>query len=179
MTDLVHDVPTVDETHDIQDAAPAQGSILSRLAARRAELAAGRSPLDLEIPGYSGELWCRYRFVEYERVAKIATKLEKVKDEATRNLLACQDTLITCCEEILVRDKNGGLVSLAGELGDGKPVRFDLRLAEVLAFDAENARDVVRGVFENDFALIGQAAEVTTWLGTESPEVDAELLGEA
>lgn len=163
-----------------QPAAHAAGSILGQIAQRRAELAQGRKPLDLEIPGYDGQLWCRYRFVSYDRLANIGVRLTRtVKDEATRNLLGCVDTLIACCDEILVRNQAGALVSMSSEIGDDRPVQYDRRLADGLGFEAETARDVVLGVFANEYALIGQAGEVTEWLTRESPEVDKELLGES
>jgi hypothetical protein len=170
-----------DEITQEAPAAHAAGSILGQLAARRAELAQGRKPLDLEVPGYSGKLWVRYRFVSYEVMAKASARFakEKLPDEQ-RDLVGCIETLITCCDEVMVADDAGVLRPLAAELGDPRPVRFDdTRLADVLGYEATRAREVVRGLFENEYAIITQAAQVSEWLASEAPEVDRDLLGES
>jgi hypothetical protein len=168
------DVPHVDDT---AQAAPTS-SILGQLTARRAALVAERPPLDLEIPGYGGDLVARYQFVPFERMGRIGLDLEKVKDKTAQVRFAAADTLIACCREIMVQ-VDGEVVPLADEAGLHHPVQFDEALSEILALDVSRARDVVFAVFGNDYAVIEQAGTVSDWLRDGSPEVDRDLLGEA
>jgi hypothetical protein len=165
------------EVDDSAQAAPTS-SIIGQLAARRAALIAERAPLDLEIPGYGGDLVVRYEFVPFERMGRIGKDLAKIKDETAQFRFAAADTLIACCREIMVRVSDE-LVPLADEAGLSHPVQFDEALSEILALDASRARDVVFAVFGNDYAVLEQAAAVSDWLRDGSPEVDADLMGEA
>ncbi|MCW3039352.1 MAG: hypothetical protein JWM31_1257 [Solirubrobacterales bacterium] len=155
---------------DSAGAAP-EGSPLGRLAARRQELQAQRTPLDLDVPGYGGALVARYGFVGYQEAAKTAKRLERVPDEAARNLLGCIDQLTMACIGLFERDDDGELTQVA----DG----FGPDLAEILGFEAETAREVVQGTFPDEWAIIRQAQAHSEWLNRESPEVDSDLLGEA
>lgn len=143
-------------------------TLLTRLRERRAALGAARTT-DLDVPGYDGAIVVRYKWVPYEEMAKAGRKLAKIKDDTRQQLAAAADTLVMCCESILLRVEDD-LQPLAEHFGDEA-------LGEALGFEAETARRAVFELFRNDYAVLQQAVEVSAWLQGESPEVDEEFAG--
>lgn len=171
---------------------PDAGSVLGRLRARREDLAQDHH-LDLDIPGYDGDLVARYRPLTAGEQARIAAKVERAdrlagNDEqaAEAQLRTALDTIIAACVEILAR-QDGKLVPLADVMGSGVPVRYDQQLADALGITgADSARAVVRGVFPRDShgEVVPQpvnrhANEVAAWMARIGSDVDGDLLGEA
>src|SRR4051812_32253240 len=83
---------------------PRNESTLERLRAKRAEKAHEATPLELPIPGYDGELVCKYRPLTWGELKKIGEKVDKSKNPA-RELHAHCDTLILACEGFYVREE--------------------------------------------------------------------------
>jgi hypothetical protein len=125
---------------------PAHGSGFSDLDRIRERAAKGpaNKTHDLDIPGFNGELSVRYKVLPFERARAI--ELERASDPSDwRELRVMMDEMIEACECILVSGEDGQMVPLAGE--GGRLVRFDGRLAKGFGIDAEEAREVVLGVF--------------------------------
>lgn len=171
---------------------PDAGSVLGRLRARRDDLAQDHH-LDLDIPGYDGDLVARYRPLTAAEQTRIAAKVERAdrlagNDEqaAEAQLRTALDTIIASCVEILVRE-DGVMVPLAEITGASAPVRYDQALADALGIPgADSARAVVRGVFPRDShgdvvpqPVNRHANEVAAWMARIGSDVDGDLLGEA
>lgn len=163
-------------------ARPAEsGSLMATLRAKREALGAERR-LELDIPGYAGLLVARYKPVEWDVVSKIGDRVNR-SNSARSEVFGAADLLIACCEEILTR-KGEELVplneapeleaSLREVLGD-QPVRYEQRLADAFQYEAVTAREVVIGLFRNDYALIDQHREVLNWLRESGDEDDQDF----
>lgn len=150
-------------------------STLDRIRQRREALKASKT-LDLVVPGYQGDVAVRYRLVEDDA-------FEKLAQDATdgKNIEANLDLLIRACESVLARNpETGSLEAIEDE--EGPIVGFDLRLAQDLGFEAETAREVVRGLFSPEgaqpMAFFQHAGALTQWLSGNERGVDRALLGE-
>ncbi len=149
--------------------------ILSQLRERRAKIGQGSDPLDLDIPGYGGDLVIRYKWTPFSELTATAPQLQRITQPTAQALAACADTLVAACEEVLIRVE-GEVRPLST---DGTPIRFDDRLADALGFDrTKTARQCAMQVFKNDYALIEQSEAVMEWLRGTSQEVNDTFLGE-
>jgi len=143
-----------------------EGTLLSSLREKRNKIGSERH-LELEIPGYDGELVVRYQPIPWEEAKRITERLENSKNPR-KELYAQADVLIRACEEILARVE-GKLVPLSTvfpEVG-AEPIGFDARLAKALGFDVVNGsegRSAVLGAFNNDLAVSKQQADVMEWI---------------
>lgn len=157
-------------------------SRLDALKARRAELGEERH-LDLDVPGYGGDLVARYRVPpagELDRVAKRISKLP----EGERLLAATISQVILACDSMWIR-VNGELEPL--DPNDTLPVRYDHRLAEALGIEITaktTAAEVVKSVFVsgtglNVAALSAHASQLGEWMIDTSRDVDEDFLGES
>jgi hypothetical protein len=155
-------------------------SMLEGLRRAREEIAAEHT-VTLPVPGYNGSMRIRYKYVEWVALMKIAEKVEKSKSPL-RVLNAHCDTLIKACDEILAVESDVE-VPMSEVLGLDEPVRFDgagaTALAEAFGFTANSARDVVRGLFNNDLAVTEQHNEVAEWMKDRNSEVDEDFLGKS
>lgn len=149
------------------------GSLFEDLKRRRDQIGEERSIL-IDIPGYNGHLVARYKMVEWSQMRRIFRRMDKMKGDA-RELYAMCDVLITCCDELLYREKPDGEPQ---SLEEGRITRYDDFLAANLGFEAPNARAVVLGVFKNDLALAAHHSELVDWLQSSREDVDEEALGE-
>lgn len=152
-------------------------SLQERLRGHR-EKAAERTYVDLPIPGYGGELWCRHRLMTPKELDEIGKKVrEQVKTYAERISLATQDNLIASCLGFHVK-RGDDLVPLDPD-GVGEPMKFDTRLAEFLGFEVKTARENVLAVFGgNALAVTGYGMALSRWFSDTSVDVAEELLGE-
>lgn len=149
-------------------------SLRDQLRQRREEQRK-RSTLDLIIPGYGGDLAVRYRSLPEDAIKKFADKISKGED----GLGAARQMVVLACEAVLVRE-DGELEPLTDETDS--PIRFDERLAEFLAIDADRAVDVAQEVFSpggtQPLAVMAHASALSNWMTGKDLEVDEELLGE-
>lgn len=158
------------------EAAPDDGSLLSRIKARRRELQKTRT-LDLEIAGYDGMLVARYKPLAWDVVKKIGEKVEKSK-HPRKELYAQADVIARACDAIYFKDDEGNLRD--PKSGQDVPVRYDDVLADILDLNgADTARKVVIQTFDNDLALTAHHNELAEWMQASDSEVDEELLGES
>lgn len=171
VTPLADQVTTGDAEPD--NGAVVPDSVFEELRRDHSQIGRGRTQT-VDVPGYHGNLRVRYKWVAREELTKRGRQLvKKVSDPDTLDLLASCDTLITTCDEILVVVGNE-----EKPLGD-PPVTFSNHagLLKHLGIEADTAREAVRVVFNNDFALIKTALAVSRWLEDTSKEVDLESLG--
>lgn len=177
MTELAH------ELFD-DGATPAQPeSIQQRLQRARQDIAENRT-YDIDIPGYDGNLYGRYKLLDGPALNRIAQNVTKtIKDKAERGMAASIDTLVTACVEMRVRD-GGRDLSLAEVIGEEEPVRYDMRLAEFLDFHTDlgehpSARSVLRATFVgNDVAIGAHNQRLSRWMMGNGVSVDEELLAD-
>ena len=151
-------------------------SLLERLREDRLALASAESTT-IEIPGYDGELVCRYRLMEASQLEKIARRAAKLPRER-RNLAVTMDSLSAACIEFETVDhRNGGAIGTLAENGDD-PIRYDDRLAEALGYTAKSAREAVLGLFGgNEIAVLTHGAQLARWWSDASEDVDEDFLG--
>lgn len=150
--------------------APESGSLLAAVRARRAERIADEH-LTLPVPTWGGELCVRYRVVDREELERQSEGERSATDSDC-------DFLIAACERVLVRDAAGGLRDVAPP--EPLPFRFDVRLAELLGYQAEGAREVVRFLFNSNGLAIGeQALTVLNWMRDTGARVEGAILGES
>ncbi len=177
--------PTVVATADLgaqEEAIAAPGSRnspagaatpLDRIKGRLEELRQERHT-EIDIPGYGGELVVRYRPVKWEALREIARRVEQSKSPR-RELDGQASTLIDACQEVLIR-VDGKLEPI--DPAEVHPVRFDQRLAALLDFEAESAREVLYGTFNNDLAVVTVHNELAEWMADADEEVNETFVGE-
>lgn len=162
-------------------------SLVGRLQELYASSAA-TSTSDIDLPGYAGELFARYEWLDQKRREVIQTRvMRQTKNENERNQLLAADTLIAACQGVFVRVGETGEMNVAQVLAKVKGVEwdrsdagFDARLAELLKLpDApEDPRDVLRGVFRNNDIAIGlHAAKLMRWMADTTKDANADFMG--
>jgi hypothetical protein len=164
---------------------PEEESLVSRLRKQRKEIAE-QTFHDLDLPGYNGEIFVRYRLLDGTEIDAIRQKIRKtVRGRSEQVLAATLDNLITACDEVWVRDEGKEIPLREHKDFTGNrdmPVKFDSQLAEFLQFSTElpdppTARSVVLALFGgNDLAVSMHGAFLMRWMMNSSSELD-ELLG--
>lgn len=136
-----------------------QDNLLGQLKAKRQEIAEkAQRNLYLAVPGYDDLLWLKFKRVPWEEVNKIATKAAKRAGKVTTaELDAACDLMIRACAGVYVKP-DGVLEPQPYDEG------FTVELAEKLGIQATTAREVVRGLYADDYALVNQNNELTEWL---------------
>jgi len=142
---------------------------------------------DLDLPGYHGELFCRYRLLDSTELNEINRKVRaRIRNRNEQILAITLDNLIEACDEIWARDNGREMPLREHEDFQGNrdmPVKYDLAFAQFLNFaselgDSPSARGVLLAVFGgNDIAVQAHGAQLARWMMKMGTEVD-ELLGE-
>lgn len=161
-----------------------EDSVADRLRKARQSVAE-QTTKDLDIPGYNGELFCKYRLLDSRDLKSISDHVTStIRDREEQILAAGCDTLIRACDEFWVRDK--GKEIPVRELFDPPrefPVRYDMQLAEILGYDDKlpeppTARSVCLGLFgDNEIALAAHNTDLSRWIMGKGNEVDMGLGG--
>lgn len=159
-------------------------SLIDRLRRQRKAVAEQHFN-DVDIPGFNGELFCRYRLLDSNELDSIVRKVRaQVKGRSDQVFAITCDNLITACEEFYVRDGGKEVSCREAEGWDGDttmPIRYDANLARFLGFsgdlpDPPTARSVVLGLFGgNDVAVIAHGGRLAQWFMKTGSEVDLEL----
>jgi len=162
-------------------------SITERLRQQRRDSAENKFH-DFDIPGFNGELFCRYRLIDGKELDAVGVKIRtEFRNRGDRVFYSTCDNLILACEEFWVRDGGKEIPLREVEEYTGPrdiPIRYDQNLAEALDFTSElsdppTARSVVLALFGgNDLAVTAHGARVVQWMMKAGTEVDM-LLGEA
>lgn len=158
-------------------------SIRDALVAKREHNAAHRTT-DLDIPGYEGKLFCRYKLLDSKRLNSIGDRVMKtMRENDERALAGALDTLIAACDEFYVRYE-GREIPLREVIGQEEQVRYDSALATFLKFEGElpetpTARSVAMALFlNNEIAIAAHNHSLSRWMMGNEAEVDAEFLGD-
>lgn len=156
-------------------------SIVDRLRKQR-EAAMENRTVDLDVPGYGGDLFIRYGQLDTKTLSRMGDNILKTeKDRVQRAILVAMDVLIAACEGVYVRD-NGQEVGVHEILGDEAPVRFDMRLAEWLKFvdelpETPTARSIVMKLFiDNELAIGAQSQVLQRWMVSNENKLSEELM---
>jgi hypothetical protein len=172
------------DTDDDDDGLDGQSPSIGERLRRKRTLIAEQKTHDIDIPGYEGELFCRYRLISGPDVDKIVKRVRAtVQDKSQRQTVAIQDTLIEACEEFWLREdgREYPLREHPDVANHDIPVKYDGKLAEFLAFADElserrGAREVVLGLFGgNDLAMAAHGTRLSQWMTRLGTEVDFEL----
>jgi hypothetical protein len=168
-------VPSEDITED---------SVIERLRKQRKKVAEQHFQ-DFDIPGYNGELFCRYNLLDGKQLGDLGDNIKRtIRDPDERALAAGCDVIIAACDEFWVRDR-GKEIPVRSLLNEPQelPVKYDIRLAEFLAFtdsipDPPTRRSIVLGLFGgNEISLAAHNTDVVRWMMGRGTEVDIELGG--
>ena len=147
---------------------------LDWLRARHGAITAERL-LEKDIPGYGGRLVARFKTPPFTVVARAQELAANPGRNGDGLLYAHADFLVAACKEILYREDDGTLVPVDPS---GEPRRFDPDMAALFKLEVKTAREVVRGVFGNDFALAVTAGEVLGWASESHVDASDTLAGE-
>lgn len=150
-------------------------SLLDSVIASREEIR-GEHHLDLEVPGYKGVLWLRFKLIPFKQTEQMGERLRREsKKLESMTLTGAIDTLIAGCEQVMLKD--GDTLHPIDPAAE-PPVKLEQRLAELLRFEADTARKVVRELFGNDYAITQTAVRLSRWMTDTTREVDEDFLGE-
>lgn len=176
MTEEITNEVAVDEESSNGHSTP-DAALFQNLRKARAEIQPFGNSLTLEVPGYAGLLGIEYKYIDTgvtERIAKkIARELRSVHGEG-ETLLGSIDTLVAASKQIVVRDD---------EKAEWRPITQsiipvklgDLKLTEILDYQARDAREVVLGLFGSDHAIIRQSVALSQWLSDVTRKVDEDF----
>ncbi len=120
----------------------------------------------LEVPGYDGQLWARYRPVEYRRAFGIVKEHQTVGDEAERLLRTAADTLVAAC--------TGCEAHIDEEIHPLPPLGLEL-CKEIGIEGGDNDRQAVLAIFPSEFAVVQQAGEVQDLSTLVNQRIDRSL----
>jgi hypothetical protein len=160
----------------LADGPEPEGSPLADLRQFRADLAKDRTH-DIPVAGYHGRLVARYRILDPNDDGRLGKKAANTLDgedfETAVNVWA--DELIAGCVGVFA--KGSGQEE---KLAEG----WHVDLAPQLGFEAETARETVKGVFNNHRALSAHHDQYLAWLRGNGDRpgalqgLDEEALGE-
>lgn len=178
--------PPADESMQV---APTQRRGLEeRLRRRREAIGAQDRSIDLDVPGYGGDLLVRYGMIEggWDVIKKIGERVQKSKNPRAELLAAC-DTLVFACKGIYVRQDSGAIEPLDDPAAEAAPTFGEPdRIGSVLGFSSRDAqqnpitaRQCVLRMFNNELAVQAQYVELSQWLQDANTEDDGEFLGES
>lgn len=167
------------EGHELAQGAPEQsgapGSLLSKLRAQRDAIGRDLETV-LDVPGHHGLLAVKYRLLPFRRVNQMTEATGGGDPNAELNTAA--ELLAEACAEILVRDPDtDALLPLDPDHG---PTRFDahaLRLFGIEVPAGAKPRDVVRLIFNRDYAVMSVQSDLVDWMRASHAVADEEFAG--
>lgn len=155
------------------------GSVLEQVLARRQEQLQDRH-LDLDVPGFNGQLVLRLEPLAPGVLAQIAGRAMKAKEGSPERLATNSDVLIKACREVLGRRTPDAEPE---PLLPEQTLRIDQELAEALQMKATTARGLLVELFAaaNDptIAIANAASEYGDWCGEAINDTSDDLLGES
>jgi hypothetical protein len=171
-------------TTEPDDNEPSDPSLFDRLRQKKVESAENKT-LDLDIPGYGGELFCRYKILDNPTVNAIAKNARKESkgDQAEGAYINACDIIIAACEEFFARDNGEEIpLSKSPHVNTSLPVKYDHNLVEILQLEVipdekvGPARQALIQLFgENQIAITAHSALVMRWMMKTSLAMDMEL----
>lgn len=172
-------VPEPDEEVEVDENGEVPEGVMASIREARVEAQPFGRIKVIEVPGYHGLLAVEYQYIGAEITEAIARKVRRetrAVDGRGSNLLASIDTLRAACKRVLCRrdasDKEWLSVG-----GSAQPVvRLDVKLANLLSYDASDGREVVLGLFGSEHAIIQQNVILGNWLADRTRESDEDFL---
>lgn len=146
------------EKIEVRDAEP--GSVVTRLRELREGFKVDVH-VDLEVPGYRGELVARYGALPWEVVRNLALRGERGKRNPDIGPIIAADGLVNAVEGFYFRDGDG----LSPVTWQGDPVlTYGDGLAGVLGITGtQSVRETCKAVFPDEFALVSHYGELMEW----------------
>lgn len=151
------------------------GSVIERLREMRASFS-DDAHVDIEVPGYRGELVARYGPLPWEVVRNIAIRGERGKRNPDIGPLLAADGLANAIIGFYIREGD----ELKPLTWNGLPVDSygeSLRLVLGLT-DAQTVRETVRSVFPDEFSLVSHYGTLMEWQA-ERDDADEGLIAAA
>lgn len=156
-------------------------SILDRLRKQRQQISESTTT-DLDIPGYDGEIFCRYKRLDARTLNAIGRKAQRMfKEPVDAASYATANMLIEACDSLHFRVE-GKEVPVSEVLGIDTPVKYDMDLARALGFESElpdppTARAVLNALFVgNTLAIASHSQKLSAWMMHNEAEQDQEFL---
>lgn len=154
-----------------------RSSLLAQLGQIHTEIKTADRHLDLDIPGYGGKLFARFRPYEVAKSERKGLAMARAARQGRPVVLASAiDTITNACEQLFVRnEKHEDL-----PIDPVAPVMFDKRLAQMLGFDSPaltEAAHVILELFPTQQSILAFSVEIGEWLNTAVQEADQEFLG--
>jgi hypothetical protein len=147
-----------------------------RLKKRREAIAKPRFTT-IPIPGYGGYLLAKYKVVPWEAVSKIAQRAERADDDPRTILNSQIDMMVIACEGLYTQNGPGQPEALMDDTG--QIMKYDKRLSDSMGFEATSAREVVVGLFVEEFMISVHHTKLLEWMQREAIELDEEFVGES
>lgn len=166
-SDLVGGVveDAADENGDLSAASP-----LDQLKQQYKEVQESRGhTVDLEVPGYDGQLVASYRLMTTDEVERLVKRHNKIKSVTQRNLIVAMSILGAACEVISLRVKDE-LQPLHEIKELPTPIKFDKRLADALGFEATQSAEVITAVFPTEWSVIEHYRRLSSWMNDTTKE---------
>ena len=159
---------TDDYTADVPETAPdapavPEGSAFATLRAERAN-AAEKVHLELRVPRWETPVFVRYKAPEKKRIQSILNAAQKKRDHSVTPEAVL---LAENCIGVYEKDPDGNPIGNPDEWP-----RFDEALAAYLGVDAKRAVDVVKALFVTEGDITRHSAELMTWAGFATGDVD-------
>jgi hypothetical protein len=154
-------------------------TIFDQLRNQRRKIA-GEHRLDLEVPGWGGQLVLRMGPIEPRRMKQLLDRARAATNDPEQGERYNADLIILATQEVVFRGTDGVEQVMADDHG---PIGLDARLGEGLGLHASTAREVVFGLFDgaNDRVIaIGTFAQRwIEWAQSADEEVDESFVGES
>jgi hypothetical protein len=169
-----------DETQIEQEVETPQaepGSVMSRLRTLRENFQTEQT-IDLDVPGYRGELVARYGPLPWEVIRQLAIRGERGKRDPNNGPMVAADGLANAILGFFYRNDSGVLAPVTK---NGDPVTaYDAGLMSVLGIEGtQTTRERVKSVFPDEYALVSHYAALMEWQESRDDGEDEALIAEA
>jgi hypothetical protein len=173
MTNFVIDNGLTSVAAEGEQAAQAPVTPLLSLKNRRSQIVDSLY-IDIKVPRWDEpEIYVRFKPVSTIKLAAAVDKRRKSKDDEW-SLLANADMLIASCIGIyaVLDGDTDNKLSLDPAGPTSNWTKFDKKLAESLGIEADEATDVVRGLYFTEGDLIDTANRLFAWSNIANEEAD-------
>jgi hypothetical protein len=140
-------------------------SLGERLLAARSKKQAAHEEV-FEVPGYGGQLFARYRPLDFREARRIGQRHEALRDEVEKELRVAADTLASACISCEAH--------IDGEVKELPPL--GLKLCEDIGLDGpETPIQAVLEIFPSEMSVVRQFVELQGAEETSNGAIDGEL----
>lgn len=121
-----------------------------------------------EVPGYDGQLFARYRPLDFRRAREIGQHHERLRDEIEKELRVAAETLATACLGCEAR--------IEGQTHQLPPLGVEL-CNEIGLEGTENPIQAVLAIFPSEMAVVRQFVALQGAEESANGQIDTELEG--